>query len=176
MRIISGTHKGRSFFPPSKLPVRPTTDFGKESLFNILGNRVNFEELIALDLFSGTGNISYELASRGCADIIAVDGNYNCCEFIKKTATDFGFDKIKVIKQDALAFLKAHTKQYDIIFADPPYDFDKTDLIPQLVFENKLLTEGGMLIVEHPKEKAFNHLARFLEQRNYSKVNFSIFK
>lgn len=175
MRIISGTHKGRAFHPPKNLPVRPTTDFGKEALFNVLNNRVNFESLKALDLFSGTGSISYELASRGCADITAVDASYNCCAFIKRMTGEFDFKAIRVMQSEVLKFLKSTRHEYDLIFADPPYEMKETHEIPGLVFSNNLLKVNGLLIVEHPKELSFEGTERFLEQRNYSKVNFSIF-
>jgi 16S rRNA (guanine966-N2)-methyltransferase len=175
MRIISGTHKGRAFYPPKNLPVRPTTDFGKEALFNILNNRIDYETTKALDLFAGTGSISYELASRGCPAITAVDEDYNCCAFIKKTIEEFGFKGIPVIKNDVFRFLKSTKEQYDLIFADPPYELKETAEIPGLVFSGNLLKPNGILIVEHPKELSFETTERFLEQRNYSKVNFSIF-
>jgi len=175
MRIISGTHKGRAFYPPKNLPVRPTTDFGKEALFNLLNNRIDFETTRALDLFSGTGSISYELASRGCADITAVDGNYNCTSFIKRTSEEFGFAGIRVIKNDVFKFLKNPGPPYDLIFADPPYEMKETIEIPGLIFSQNLVKPGGMLIVEHPKEISFEATEHFAEQRNYSKVNFSIF-
>ena len=175
MRIISGTHKRQAFYPPKNLPVRPTTDFGKEALFNILNNRIDFESITALDLFSGTGSISYELASRGCPGITAVDADTNCCAFIKKTAGEFAFRTIHVIKNDVFRFLKSETKTYDLIFADPPYELKETAEIPGLIFSRDLLSPTGLLIVEHPKELSFETTEGFLEQRNYSKVNFSIF-
>lgn len=175
MRIISGTHKRQAFYPPKNLPVRPTTDFGKEALFNILNNRIDFEKVVALDLFSGTGSISYELASRGCLEITSVDADQNCCVFIKKTSEEFVFKSIRVIKSDVFKFLKTETKTYDLIFADPPYELKETAEIPGLIFNRNLLKPNGLLIVEHPKELSFETTERFLEQRNYSKVNFSIF-
>lgn len=175
MRIISGTHKRQAFYPPKNLPVRPTTDFGKEALFNILNNRVDFEAITALDLFSGTGSISYELASRGCKQITAVDADSNCYAFIKRTAGEFVFTGISVIKSDVFKFLKSESKAYDLIFADPPYELKETIDLPGLIFSRNLLKPNGLLIVEHPKELSFETTERFLEQRNYSKVNFSIF-
>ena len=176
MRIISGTHRGRSFYPPQNLPVRPTTDFGKEALFNILNNRIDYETVKALDLFAGTGSISYELASRGCKEITAVDANFNCCAFIKKTVEEFKFTGLHVIKHDVFKFLKSATGKYDLIFADPPYELKETAEIPGLVFAGGMLNPGGILIVEHPKELSFKDNEYFIEQRNYSKVNFSLFE
>src|SRR5690625_1984773 len=124
MRIISGKHKGRRFSPPKKLPVRPTTDIAKEGLFNILWNRYDFTQLKVLDLFSGTGNISFEFASRGSSDITAVDQHYGCLKFIKRTAESLG-ENIRPLKNDVFRFLQHSPQSYDLIFADPPYDFSK---------------------------------------------------
>jgi 16S rRNA (guanine966-N2)-methyltransferase len=176
MRIISGTHKGRAFHPPKNLPVRPTTDFGKEALFNVLSNRIDFGTIRALDLFGGTGSISYELASRGCMDITTVDVNYNCCSFIKKTAAEFGFAGIRVIKQEVFKFLKQQSGSYDLIFADPPYEMPETVEIPELVFKGNFLKPDGLFILEHSDRLSFEGSPYFPEQRNYSKVNFSIFR
>ncbi|MCC6690855.1 MAG: RsmD family RNA methyltransferase [Bacteroidia bacterium] len=175
MRIIGGTHKGRAFHPPKNLPVRPTTDFGKEALFNILTTRINFEQTKALDLFAGTGSISYELASRGCSEITAVDADYGCCSFVKKKATELAFKGIKVIKQNVFRFLKNTTEHFDLIFADPPFGMKETVEIPTIVFANKLLNPNGILIIEHPAEISFEKTGRFVEQRKYSKLHFSIF-
>lgn len=176
MRIISGSHKGRAFYPPKNLPVRPTTDFGKEALFNVLNNRIAFGNIRALDLFSGTGNISYELASRGCDDVTAIDINYNCCSYIKKIAEEFGFAGIRVIKSDVFKFLKYPSGEYDLIFADPPYEMKETSEIPDLIFNGNFLKPEGLLILEHPDGLSFAGTAHFVEHRNYSKVNFSIFR
>ncbi len=175
MRIISGSHKGRAFHPPKNLPVRPTTDFGKEALFNILNNRLAFETTSALDLFCGTGSIGYELASRGCPSVIAVDSNFGCCTYAKKMAEEFGFKNIQVIKSDVFKFINTTHQQFDFIFADPPYSMQETIELPDLIFNKNLLCANGILIVEHPRELSFTSTERFLEQRNYSKVNFSIF-
>ena len=152
MRIISGKHKGRRLVAPKNLPVRPTTDMCKESLFNILNNYFNFHGLKVLDLFSGTGNISYEFASRGAGPITSVDGDMGCVNYIKKTATELDLD-ISVIKSDVFKFLEKSKASYDIIFADPPYDLSQENFekIIQLIFENELLDEEGMLIIEHSK-------------------------
>lgn len=175
MRIISGSHRGRIIHPPKNLPVRPTTDFAKESIFNILHNYFELEGLKILDLFCGTGNISYEFASRGCADIIAIDNNFNCCDFVKKTAAAFHMQQIKVMKADVFSFLKKTAGTFHIIFADPPYDMEHMDKIHELAFEKKLLKAEGWLIIEHGPHTDLSALPHFKEKRNYGNVNFSIF-
>ena len=124
MRIISGTHKGRVMHPPKNLPVRPTTDFAKESIFNILNNHFELDGLAVLDLFCGTGNISYEFASRGCGTITSVDDNFNCTSYVKKTALAFQMNMIHVIKADVFSFLKKTAGKFHIVFADPPYEME----------------------------------------------------
>src|SRR5690554_473014 len=153
MRIISGSHKGRRLTAPKNLPVRPTTDFAKEALFNILRTRLYFDEIIVLDLFAGTGNISFEFASRGVPKITAVDSNYGCIQYINKIAEEFSFP-IAAIRSEADSYLTRATARFDIIFADPPYDFDipQFEKIVNLVFERNLLEDDGMLVLEHSKE------------------------
>lgn len=177
MRIISGKYKGRRISPPKNLPVRPTTDMSKEALFNILNNHFNFSELKVLDLFSGTGNISYEFASRGCEPITSVDGDMGCVNFIKKTAQEFDFD-ITAIKSDVFKFLEKSKASYDIIFADPPYGMEQKEFekIIQLVFENELLEEDGMMVIEHSKHTKLNHMENFSFDRNYGGSVFSFFE
>lgn len=177
MRIISGKYKGRRISPPKNLPVRPTTDMCKEALFNILNNNFNLNELRILDLFSGTGSISYEFASRGAAPILCIDGDMGCVNFIKKTAKEFDFD-INVIKSDVFKFLEKHKGTYDIIFADPPYGIDQKEFekIHQLVFENDMLDEEGMLIIEHSKHTSLEHLDHFSFQKAYGGSIFSFFE
>ena len=175
MRIISGSHKSRRINPPKNLPVRPTTDLAKESLFNILANYFDLEDLDILDLFAGTGNISFEFASRYANEITSIEINFKCINFIKSTALKMGFANIKVIKRNVFDFLKKTNKTYDIIFADPPYDLEDIEKIPELVFENNLLNKNGWLIVEHSKSTKFDDHPNLLQRRNYSKVNFSVF-
>jgi len=175
MRIISGYLKSRRFSPSAKLPVRPTTDFAKESLFNILSNRVDFSKIIALDLFAGTGNISLELISRGCIKVTSVDNNYKCIDFIRKTSEQFGVDNIQLIKTNVFNFLKFSNQKYDLIFADPPYDLSSIVEIPDLIFNCNILNENGIFIIEHSKNFEFKSHPNFFEHRNYGKVNFSIF-
>ena len=152
MRIISGKYKGRRLVAPKKLPVRPTTDMAKEALFNILNNYFNFSELRILELFAGTGNISYEFASRGSKNIHAVDGNFNCVKFIDKISNEFDF-YINTYKSDVFKFLEKTALKTDIIFADPPYNLEKDKFLKiiEIVFERNLLNNNGILIVEHSK-------------------------
>ena len=177
MRIISGKYKGRRISPPKKLPVRPTTDMCKEALFNILNNNFNFAELKVLDLFAGTGSISYEFASRGCKPITSVDGDAGCVNFIKKTTQEFDFD-ITAIKSDVYAFLEKSKASFDIIFADPPYGLELASFekIILLVFENELLEEDGMLIVEHSKHTKLDHMENFSFSKIYGGSVFSFFE
>lgn len=177
MRIISGKYKGRRIAPPKNLPVRPTTDMSKEALFNILNNHFNFSELKVLELFAGTGSISYEFASRGSSSILCIDGDQGCVNFIKKTAKEFDFD-ITAIKSDVFKFLEKHTGNYDIIFADPPYDLKQTDFekIVELIFEKALLDDEGMLIVEHSKYTKLDQMPNYSFQKNYGGSVFTFFE
>lgn len=175
MRIISGKLKGRLIKPNKKFKARPTTDYAKESIFNIINNNFDLEGLKALDLFSGTGSISYEFASRGCSEVISVESNFKHYNFIKKTANDLKLDEIKTIKSDVFTFLQKCRTTFDLIFADPPYDMDGIENIHQLVFENNLLDKDGWLIIEHSKHTEISNLPHFIEQRNYGSVNFSIY-
>ncbi|MEY2738614.1 MAG: rRNA ((966)-N(2))-methyltransferase RsmD [Bacteroidota bacterium] len=177
MRIISGKHKGRRLVAPKNLPVRPTTDMCKESLFNILNNYFNFHGLKVLDLFSGTGNISYEFGSRGAGPITSVDGDFGCVNFIKKTATVLDLD-ITALKSDVFKFLEKSKASYDIIFADPPYDLgqEQFEKIIQIIFENNILEEDGMLIVEHSKHTKLDHMMHFSFAKNYGGSVFSFYE
>lgn len=177
MRIISGKYKGRRISPPKGLPVRPTTDMSKEALFNVLNNYFNFSGLKVLDLFAGTGNISYEFASRGSDNITSVDGDFGCVKFIKQTASEFDFN-IAGIKSDVFKFLEKNNSSYDIIFADPPYDFDQPtfEKIVELVFANELLQEDGMMIIEHSKYTKLDHMINFSFQKSYGGSVFTFFE
>lgn len=177
MRIISGKYKGRRISPPKGLPVRPTTDMSKEALFNVLNNYFNFSELKILDLFAGTGNISYEFGSRGSENITSVDGDFGCVKFIKQTAVEFDFN-ISAIKSDVFKFLEKANSQYDIIFADPPYGMEQKDFekIITLVFENELLQEEGMMVIEHSKYTPLDHMANFSFKKSYGGSYFSFFE
>ncbi|RED43529.1 16S rRNA (guanine(966)-N(2))-methyltransferase RsmD [Winogradskyella eximia] len=176
MRIISGLYKGRRITAPKKLPVRPTTDMAKEALFNIINNQYYFDDISVLDLFSGTGNISYEFASRGTEHITAVDENYGCIKFINETADAFDMD-ISTIKSDVFKFLEKSKQKHSIIFADPPYNFELAAFskIPELVFKNELLEEEGILIVEHSKHTDLSQLEHYSHSKSYGGNMFSFF-
>lgn len=176
MRIISGKLKSKRITAPANLPVRPTTDMAKESLFNILANNFYFEDIKALDIFAGTGNITYELASRGCNDITAVDINGLCTKFISETSQKLNLQGIKVAQQNALDFLSKAYQKYDLIFADPPFDFEQYEEIIEKVFNRNLLSNGGMLIIEHSERKKFTNSPYFYDHRKYGSVHFSFFK
>jgi len=177
MRIISGNFKGRRITAPKKLPVRPTTDMAKEALFNILNNQYYFDDISVLDLFSGTGNISYEFASRGTENITAVDADYGCIKFINQTADSFEM-KINTVKSDVFKFLEKSKQKHTIIFADPPYGFELETFskIPELVFQNELLENDGLLIVEHSKHTDLSQLEHFSYSKNYGGNVFSFFE
>ncbi len=176
MRIISGTHRGRKISPPRKLPVRPTTDRAKEALFNILANRLVFEDTRVLDLFAGTGNMSFEFASRGSSDVTSVDKHPGCVQFIGNKAEEWELP-IETRRMDALKYLESATGRYDLIFADPPYNLstEEFESIHRLVFQRELLSEEGMLIIEHASRSDLSHLAYFTEVRKYGNSKFSFF-
>nr|WP_321410815.1 RsmD family RNA methyltransferase [uncultured Carboxylicivirga sp.] len=176
MRIISGFLKGRRFSPPKSFKARPTTDIARESLFNILVNRVNFEGLKVLDLFAGTGSISYEFASRGCEDITTVELNYNHYNFIRKTSQKLEIDRfIKPLKADAFKYLQKSSEKFDLVFADPPFDLKDFETIPDLFFKQHLLKEDAIFILEHSDKKSFESHPHFKEVKKYGKVHFSFF-
>ncbi len=175
MRIISGNRRGKRISAPDNLPVRPTTDFAKESLFNILNNYFHLDAIEVLDLFAGTGNISYEFAARGALSVYAVDNNRDCVNFIDITSKKLQFQQITSLYSDAINFLQSCHKQFNVIFADPPYDWPEHDKLPLLVFENQLLLSDGFLVIEHPVAVSFKEHPKFYQQRNYGKVNFSFF-
>jgi len=176
MRIISGKHKGRRIVAPKKLPIRPTTDLAKESLFNILNNYYDFDQIKVLDLFTGSGNISYEFASRGTKDITSVDLDLGCINFIQQVSHKLDLT-IKSIKTNVFSFLEKSRTQYDIIFADPPYEFNQEQLeqITKSVFKNKLLSERGMLVIEHSTDINLELVEHFWYKRKYGGSVFSFF-
>lgn len=176
MRIIGGTLKGLRLNPPKNLPVRPTTDLAKEALFNILLNQIEFDGIKVLDLFCGTGNITYEFASRGAKQVIAVDRSIHCINYVKDTSRQHGLTNIKTFKADIFKYLQVETEQYDLIFADPPYDMNQIPEIPKIIFEKKLLSPDGLLIVEHQSMQNLSNHPAFVEQRKYGHSSFSFFK
>jgi len=174
MRIIGGLHKGKFLKVPKDLPVRPTTDFAKEALFNILNNKVDFTELTVLDLFSGTGHIALEFASRGATAVSAVDMNVKCVRFLSETNKQLNLN-ITAIKSDVFEFLKKSGGQYQLIFADPPYDLPNIADIHQWVFEKNMLAQNGLLIIEHGPKTNLAELKGFEQMRKYGHVHFSFF-
>jgi 16S rRNA (guanine(966)-N(2))-methyltransferase RsmD len=175
MRIIAGNLKGRRLNPPANLPVRPTTDMARESLFNILNNYVDYEECTVMDLFSGTGAVAIEFISRGVKEVTAVDINNACTEYIKSEANRLGLRNLHVVRTDVFDLLKRANRKFDIVFADPPYALEELSSLPDLVFEREVLTEDGIFILEHPREYSFEEHPRFWQHRNYGKVNFTFF-
>lgn len=177
MRIISGTLKARRFNPPASLKARPTTDFAKEGLFNILDNKISFENITVLDLFSGTGSISYECASRGASAIYSVELDFQNNRYIKKTSEELGIQKIvKAIKGDAFKFMSSCGVKFDFIFADPPYALETLHTIPDRLFEADILKDEGLFVLEHGRSNSFTEHPCFIEERNYGNVHFSLFK
>jgi 16S rRNA (guanine(966)-N(2))-methyltransferase RsmD len=174
MRIIRGKYQRKVIQAPTNLPVRPTTDMAKESLFNILNNLIDFEELHVLDLFAGTGNISYEFVSRG-SKVTAVDNNFHCIQFIHQTAEKLSMEHLKTVKSDVFQFLPNHHQKYNLIFADPPFDSPDYQKLVDLIFDQQLLHTDGILVVEHPISISFTEHPKFTDQRHYGKVNFSFF-
>lgn len=176
MRIISGELGGRKINPPSKMPyTRPTTDIAREGLFNVLQHNLDFSALKTLDLFGGTGCISYELASRGVPDLTIVEKDTAMFEFIKKTAATLQLQQFKVIRMDVFKFIQGCTEKFDFIFAGPPYALVTIDELPRLVFEKKILTKGGWLVLEHTPRNNYKTFAGFKSERNYGSTIFSTF-
>lgn len=175
MRIVGGKYKGRVFSPGKTFKARPTTDMAKESLFNVLQNYTDFETIKALDLFSGTGSISYELASRGCTNVTAVEINLDHLRFIKEVIEKLGEKNIRVVKSNVFVFAARIKEQFDLIFADPPYDHPKFAEVADLIFKNELLKPGGVFILEHSGQFDYSSYPDFQELRRYGSVHFSIF-
>ena len=176
MRIISGIHGGRKISPPSKMPyTRPTTDIAKEGLFNILQNNLTIEELKTLDLFGGTGCISYELASRGAKELTIVEKDSNMIDFIKNTVAGLSIENCKIIKADVFKFIENCTLQYDFIFAGPPYALGNIDDLPVTIFEKKLLLPKGWFVLEHTPRNDYKKFKHYKTERNYGTTIFSIF-
>lgn len=176
MRIISGIYKRRRIDVPKTFSARPTTDFAKENLFNVISNLIDLEDTDALDLFAGTGSISFELISRGCKEVTAVEKNPAHAAFIAKVAKELKTDALDLIKGDVFRFLQtAPSEHFDFIFADPPYALENLEDIPRLVLDRDLLKDGGVFVMEHPKTNDFSGFPYFQQHRIYGSVNFSIF-
>lgn len=176
MRIISGELGGRRFNPPAKMPyTRPTTDIAKEGLFNILSNNLDFEKIKSLDLFGGTGSISYELASRGVTDLTIVEKDAAMFAFIRKTAAELGIENIKTVKADVFSYILNCSEKFDFIFAGPPYALVNIDDLPKMVFQKKLLNKNGWFILEHTPRNSYQSFPFFKSERNYGTTVFSIF-
>ena len=176
MRIIGGSLKGLRLNPPKNLPVRPTTDMAKEALFNILQNQIDFEGLQVIDLFSGTGNISMEFASRGAERVVSVDRSVQCVHYLNDMARQHMLPSIKTFREDVFKYLQFETDNFDLIFADPPYDLNGIPEIPVAVFQKNLLKPGGLLIVEHQSLQNLSNHPGFREQRKYGHSSFSFFQ
>ena len=177
MRIVGGYLGGRHFNPKmKKWPTRPTTDQAKEALFNILHNKLDFESIKCLDLFGGTGNISFELASRGCLDITCIDKYRACTEFVKDQSVIFNTEnEIKVIQSDVLRFIKQTKEKFGLIFADPPYDWNEMSSFPALLLSLNILSSDSLFVLEHDNKVKFDHIPEFIESRNYGQTVFSFF-
>lgn len=178
MRIVGGVRRRRQIVPPRNFRARPTTDFAKENLFNVLQNLYDLETVDVLDLFSGTGSISYEFASRGAHRVVSVEMNPLHQRFIAETARELGFEQIQSIKTNVFVYLKsmAGGDAFDIVFADPPYDMEGVEQLPGLVLEGGFVREDGIFILEHSAEKNFSDHPKFYQQRSYGSVQFSFFK
>ena len=176
MRIIGGELGGRKISPPNKMPyTRPTTDVAREGLFNIIENNLQISELITLDLFGGTGSISYELASRGATDQTIVEKDAQMHSFIKKMAGELGLNHLKIVKMDVFRFIGQCAEQFDFIFAGPPYALTTIDDLPRLIFERKLLKQKGWFVLEHTPKNDYKKFPYFKTERNYGTTVFSIF-
>lgn len=176
MRIIGGEHGGRKFNPPTKMPhTRPTTDIAKEGLFNVLQHQLDFEELKTLDLFGGTGSISYELASRGVTDLTIVEKDAAMYAFIKKTSEALRLENMKVVKMDVFKYIQHCEEKFDFIFAGPPYGLTSIDDIPKFIFEKKLLNKDGWFVMEHTPRNHYKTFPFYKTERNYGTTIFTTF-
>ncbi len=176
MRIITGIYKGRHFDIPRSFKARPTTDFAKENIFNVLNGYMDFDGAVALDLFSGTGSISLELLSRGCQQVVSVEADRDHYAFIRQCLQKLNDDRCIAVRGDVFRFLKSCHQQFDLVFADPPYALKELPSIPSLVFERGLLKPEGIFVFEHGKDHNFADHPHFVEHRSYGSVNFSIFR
>jgi 16S rRNA (guanine966-N2)-methyltransferase len=175
VRIISGKYRGKIIMAPAGLPSRPTTDFAKTGLFNILNNLVDYEKIKVLDLFSGTGNIAYEFISRGTKQLTIVDSDKNCIKFISETVQKLKAEETIIIKADAFSFIANNFQSFDLVFADPPFEMQESEKLPDLVFKHQLIQAEGMFILEHASGKDFSPHPFFSQVRKYGHVSFSFF-
>jgi 16S rRNA (guanine966-N2)-methyltransferase len=175
MRIISGSLRGKRFYPPRNIPARPTTDFAKEALFNILNNNFDFPQIRFLDLFAGTGSLDMEIFSRGCTDITSVDMSKISIGFIRKMSEEVKIPNHKIITGDALQFIKNCSEKFDLIFAGPPYALEEIDQIPDMIFAKNILKQDGWFILETSPKHNFTEHPKLLEVRNYGQTHFWIF-
>ncbi len=176
MRIIGGTLKGKNILPPANYNARPTTDFAKEGLFNILTNEYDPVEISFLDLFSGTGSISFEFASRGCCDIISVEMNPRHAKFIRQVATAYKIKGMQIVRHNVFDFIEICKRKFDIVFADPPYNIEGLDSIPDKIYDKEIVAPGGYLILEHPGNYNFERHKYFVKEKKYGNVHFSFFR
>lgn len=176
MRIISGKYKGRRINPPANITARPTTDFAREGLFNLLASRIDFEDITVLDLFAGTGSIGIEFVSRGSRQVTAIEMNDRQLAFIRKACSELKIDNLLLIKSDVFKYITKARLQYDFIFADPPYDLKNLAELPDVIFSNNLLSADGLFVLEHSAKNDFSGHPNFSEHRKYGNVNFSFFK
>ncbi|MBP5278209.1 MAG: 16S rRNA (guanine(966)-N(2))-methyltransferase RsmD [Prevotella sp.] len=176
MRIITGIYKGRRFDIPHSFKARPTTDFAKENIFNVLNSYIDFEDTTALDLFAGTGSISLELLSRGCRQVVSIEKDRDHHAFIRQCIQKLGVDNSVVIRGDVFRYLKGCSQKFDFIFADPPYQLSELAQIPDIIFEKEILNDEGVFVLEHGAQDNFSEHPHFVEHRKYGSVNFSIFK
>ena len=175
MRIIAGKYGRRRFDVPTNITARPTTDMARENLFNVLNNLVDFEGLTVLDLFAGTGAISFEFLSRGAAQAVAAEKATTQARFIAKVKEQLKEPNLTIVKGDVFRFIGTCRQQFDVIFADPPYDLPQLPQLPQLIIESAMVKPGTTIIVEHSRDNNFEQLPNFSQLRTYGKVNFSIF-
>lgn len=175
MRIISGKYKGRRISAPGNITARPTTDFAKEGLFNLLNNRIDFEGVRMLDLFAGTGGVGIEFVSRGAEAVVSVEQNELQCAFIRKVCQELKIENLTLMRTDVFKFLKSGFSKYDVIFADPPYDLPNLTEIPDLVFAAGILQPDGLFVLEHSSKNNFSEHPFFQEHRHYGNVNFTFF-
>ncbi len=176
MRIITGIYKGRRFDIPRSFKARPTTDFAKENIFNVLNGYTSLDDAEALDLFAGTGSISLEMLSRGCKEVVSVEADRDHAAFIRQCVSKLNTEGHILIRGDVFRFIKSCSRQFDLIFADPPYALEQLESIPDLIFAHNMLKPDGIFVFEHGKSNHFEQHPHFIEHRAYGSVNFSIFR